>query len=230
MSVRVLADGSAVARAAADVVLDTGQRALAAHGTFRLALPGGRSGTALLDRLAGDPARDELDWPRCTLLFADERAVGPHAAEANYRLVRERLLDPLGDRAPAVRRMRGESADLAAAAREYDAELADAADLVVLGLGEDGHVASLFPGSPLLAERVRRVAVVLDSPKPPARRLTLTPRALVESRAGVLVLALGAGKAAAAAAALAPGADPRRVPGALVREGRWLLDRAAAGG
>ncbi len=226
--VRVLADAAQLARAAAEHVLAAGRHSLDAHGTFRLALPGGRTVAGLLDELVRGPAREVLDWPRCTLLFTDERAVAPHDPEANYRLVRERLLDPLGDRAPAVRRMRGECADLDAAAREYDAELADPADLVVLGVGEDGHVASLFPGSPLLAERVRRVSAVFDSPKPPPRRLTLTPRALVEAREGVLVLASGAGKAAAVAAALAPGADPARVPAALVRGADWLLDPAAA--
>lgn len=226
---RVFADAAGTADAAARIVVGTSIRCIEERGEFRLAVPGGRSVAPLFDRLAREPERSLVDWTRVTLLFADERAVPPDDPESNYRLARTLLLDPLGEPLPRVRRMRGEAADLEAAAREYHAELAVPADLVVLGLGEDGHVASLFPGSPLLEEEFRRAACVLDSPKPPARRLTLTPRALRESREGLLVLATGAGKAAAARAALAGDADFRRVPAALARGGAWLLDAAAAG-
>jgi 6-phosphogluconolactonase len=181
----------------------------------------------MLAALAAAPPGEAPDWSRVTVLFADERALPPGDPESNYRLVREALLDPLGARAPRVVRMAADSADLEGAAREYEAELALPLDLLVLGIGEDGHVASLFPGSALLGERVRRVAAVTDSPKPPARRLTLTPRAIAEAR-GLLVLAAGADKAAAVAAALAAGADPARIPAALARAGEWLVDREAA--
>ncbi len=224
-----MADTGGIAVAAAQVVAAHAARALAARGAFRLAVPGGRSPRGMLAALAAPPHRDELDWSRVTVLFADERALPPGDPESNYRLVRETLLEPLGERAPGVVRMAADGADLESAAREYEAGLVEPLDLLVLGVGEDGHVASLFPGSPLLAERVRRVAVVMDSPRPPARRLTLTPRAIGEARA-LLVLAGGAGKADAVASALAPGADPRRVPAALARAGEWLVDREAAAG
>jgi 6-phosphogluconolactonase len=225
---RVVSDAAALAAAAADAVLAHAARAIAARGAFRVAVPGGRSPRGMLAVLADTPA-DTLDWSRVTVLFADERAVPLRDPESNYRLVEEALLEPLGDRAPRVLRMAADAGDLQAAAREYETELAAPLDLLVLGIGEDGHVASLFPGTPLVLERVRRVAVVTDSPKPPARRLTLTPRAIAEAR-GVLVLASGAGKAVAVAAALAPHADPRRVPAALARAGEWLVDREAAAG
>ncbi len=226
---RVFADAGGVAEAAARIVVEASVRCLEERGEFRLAIPGGRSVAGMLDRLAREPDRSLVDWTRVTLLFADERAVPPDHPDSNYRLARTLLLDALGDPLPRVRRMRGEAADFEAAAREYDAELTVPADLVVLGIGEDGHVASLFPGSPLLADSPRRAACVLDSPKPPPRRLTLTPRALREAREGLLVLATGAGKAGAVRAALAGGADFRRVPAALARDGIWLLDAAAAG-
>jgi 6-phosphogluconolactonase len=226
-ALRVVADAGALALAAADAVVAHAARTLAARGAFRFAVPGGRSPRGMLAALAASPRREALDWSRITVLFADERALPPDDPESNFRLVREALLEPLGAGAPAVERMRAEAADLDAAAREYEPELAEPLDLVVLGIGEDGHVASLFPGSPLLRERERRVAAVTDSPKPPARRLTLTPRALAEARA-VLVLASGAGKAAAVAAALGPDADPQRTPAALVRSGEWIVDREAA--
>ncbi len=226
---RVFADAAGVAEAAARLVVETSLECIEERGEFRLAVPGGRSVAGLFDRLAREPERSRVDWTRVTLLFADERAVPPDHADSNYRLARVALLDPLGDPLPRVRRMRGEAADLEAAAREYDAELAVPADLIVLGLGEDGHVASLFPGSPLLEETKRRAASVTDAAKPPARRLTITPRALREARAGLLVLATGAGKAEAARAALAAETDFRRVPARLARDGAWLLDAAAAG-
>ena len=226
---RVFADAAGVAEAAARIVVEASLECIEERGEFRLAVPGGRSVAGLFDRLAREPERSRVDWTRVTLLFADERAVPPDHPDSNYRLARAALLDPLGDPLPRVRRMRGEAADLEAAAREYDAELAVPADLVVLGLGEDGHVASLFPGSPLLDETVRRAAVVGDSPKPPGRRITLTPRALRDARAGLLVLATGAGKAQAAAAALAGEGDFRRWPARLGRGGLGLLDAAAAG-
>ncbi len=228
---RVFADAAGAADAAARRVVETAARCLEERGEFRLAVPGGRSIAGVFDRLAREPERSQVDWARVTLLFADERAVPPAHDDSNYRLARVALLDPLGDPVPRVRRMRGEAADLEAAAREYDAELVVPADLVVLGLGEDGHVASLFPGSPLLSESARRAAVVEDSPKPPPRRLTLTPRALAEAREGAIVIATGAAKAAAVRAALGdPGGPVSACPARLLRGAAWLLDLAAAGG
>ena len=224
---RVFPDAAALALAAADWVAEAAGRALGERGAFRVAVPGGRTPRGMLAALASPPHRDAIDWSRVTVLLADERALPPDAPESNARLVREALLAPLGARAPRFVRMRGEATDLATAASEYEAELRLPLDLLVLGVGEDGHVASLFPGSPLLQAGERRVAVVENSPKPPARRLTLTPRAIVEARA-VLVLASGAGKAVAVADALATGTDPQRVPAAFVRGATWMLDREAA--
>jgi 6-phosphogluconolactonase len=119
--------------------------------------------------------------------------------------------------------------DLEAAAREYEPWFAEPVDLLLLGIGEDGHTASLFPGSRLIAERARRVGAVFDSPKPPARRLTITPRVLDEARA-VLMLATGADKVGAVTKALAPEGASADCPARLARGGDWLLDRAAAAG
>jgi 6-phosphogluconolactonase len=123
--------------------------------------------------------------------------------------------------------MKGEYPDLTAAAEEYEAHLRAPLDLLLLGIGEDGHVASLFPGAVAVAERERRVLPVLDAPKPPPRRLTLTPRAIAEARE-VLVLATGPGKARAVAAALEGATEPEELPARLVRDRVWLLDREAA--
>ncbi|MEO5987760.1 MAG: 6-phosphogluconolactonase [Candidatus Eisenbacteria bacterium] len=223
----VIPDEAMLFDAAARVVRDVGAKAISDHGDFRVAFPGGRTARALLERLAGEPFRTQIEWGRVMVLFADERAVPPDHAESNYRLVREALLDPLGAEAPLTRRMAADSPDLGQAARDYALELERPLDLVVLGVGEDGHIASLFPGSPLLLASEARVGAVFDSPKPPARRLTLLPRALAEALS-VLVLATGAAKAGAVAAACAEEGDISTCPARLVRSAAWLLDIAAA--
>lgn len=193
---------------------------------FRIGLPGGRSPARLYRLLAGEYA-SQLDPARLEILFADERAVPPDDPDSNYRLVKETLLAGLRIPEAQVHRMRGEADDLEAAAREYETHLTQPLDLLLLGVGEDGHVASLFPGSPLLEERTRRVAVVYDSPKPPPRRLTITPRVMSEAYK-LMVIATGADKAAAVAAALARDGSVVRCPARLAAETFWYLDRDAA--
>jgi 6-phosphogluconolactonase len=227
VDLRVLPDGEALAHAAAAEVAARMLAAVVARGEFRLALPGGRSPRAMLHALVTERVHASLPWDRTTVLFVDERALPEGDAGTNHRLVREALLDPLGRRAPRCVRMRGDADELGRAAAEYERELQHPLDLAVLGVGEDGHVASLFPGSALVADTIRHVAVVRDSPKPPPERLTLTPRALNEARA-LLVLASGDSKAAAVASALAGDGDPFRTPARLARRGVWLVDAAAA--
>ncbi|MBI5168654.1 MAG: 6-phosphogluconolactonase [Candidatus Eisenbacteria bacterium] len=227
--VRVVADAPALAAAAADVFAERAERAIEDRGEFRVALPGGRSVRGMLERLAAPPLADTIEWPRVVVFFADERAVPPSHPDSNHRLVSEALLAPLGPLAPRCERMRGEVADLAAEAHDYAVLLEEPLDLVVLGLGEDGHVASLFPSSPLLGEMDSRVAAVMDSPKPPAQRLTLTPRTLSEARA-LLVLASGSSKAEAVRAGLEERGAVAATPARLARDprGEWLLDAEAA--
>jgi len=149
--------------------------------------------------------------------------VGPDDAESNARLVRETLVAP----GATVHRMQGELG-AATAARVYERELADVVlDLVLLGLGEDGHTASLFPGNPAL-EAGGRVAAVHGSPKPPPDRVTLT-RATIDGARARLLLVTGAGKAAALAGALGP-ATPA-VPASLLRRSGLTVvaDTAALG-
>jgi 6-phosphogluconolactonase len=228
-TVRVFEDEATLAAAAAAAIVAGLSRGLQTLGRASLALSGGRTPGPAYRALAAEPLASRVEWERVRIYFADERAVPPGDRESNYRLAREILIDPLRIPPRNVHRMKGEYADLEAAAIEYEAHLDRLLDVVVLGLGEDGHVASLFPGSPLVGETKRRVAVVTDSPKPPARRLTLTPRALAESRQ-VLVLATGEAKAAAVARALEGDVEAREVPGRLARERDWYLDGAAAAG
>jgi 6-phosphogluconolactonase len=165
---------------AARFILDHARKAIAERGLFRLGLTGGRSPRAIhtaLIELAGD-----LPWKKIQITFGDERCVPPDHEDSNYLVAKETLLDPSGIPAGNVFRMRGEI-DPETAAKEYEAMLhAFAArlgetryvhDLLLLGLGEDGHTASLFPGSPALDETTREVLPVIG-PKPPPQRLSMT--------------------------------------------------------
>ena len=227
--IRIFDSLEALAVAAAERVRSECAEAIRARGGFRLALSGGTSPLPLYRALAAPSQRDAIDWTRVEVLFADERAVPPDDVESNFRGVREALLDPLGFDPARVRRMEADAPDLEAAARSYERWLTTPLDLVILGVGADGHTASLFPYHPALLEAVRRVVAVLDSPKPPPRRLTITPRTLREARVQ-MVIATGDDKANAVTAALERRGTAGQVPARLLRDGDWYLDQAAGRG
>jgi 6-phosphogluconolactonase len=186
--------------AAAGHVRGVAAAAIAARGRFRIALAGGSTPRALYPALVRG-----VDWTRAAVFFGDERAVGPTDPQSNYRMARETLLDPAGVPPADVFRWRGEDPDLDAAARDYESKLtANAAapwlDLALLGLGPDGHTASLFPGTTALAEE-SRLAVAVDVPAQGTRRLTLTYPALCGA-GDVCFLVTGREKASALAAVL----------------------------
>src|SRR2546422_973639 len=174
--VRVYEDAEELARAVAEVVVRAAAESIAAREEFRLGLSGGKTPVRLYTLLASDGYRDKIDWPRVTVLFADERAVSPGHPDSNYRLVRETLLGPAGIPEENVHRMRGEVSGLKAEAHDYEAFLVEPIDLLLLGVGSDGHIASIIPGTAVAEEKIRRVVAVTNSPKPPPSRLTLTRR------------------------------------------------------
>lgn len=179
-----------------------------------------------------------VDVSQCTLWFTDERCVPPEDERSNYRLVRDALLDPLGSAAPVVHRMQGELGPVDAA-EEYEARLRAAGpprfDLVLLGIGPDGHLASMFPDQDSLSERSRLVLGVEQAGfEPFVPRVTLTFPALVNARQ-IVFLATGASKAEPVAAAFGPDAKPDpHVPSSLLppmaKDVKVLLDRDAAAG
>jgi 6-phosphogluconolactonase len=163
----------------------------------------------------------EVEWGRVSILFGDERCVRPSHPESNYRMAREALLDRV---APAtVYRMPAElGPDEGAELYARVVEAVSPLDVVVLGVGEDGHTASLFQGHPAL-QAPGLVVGIHDSPKPPPERVTLTLNALQAAKT-VLILATGEGKADAVARA-----KRGEVPSGMIAGARWLIDRAAAG-
>jgi 6-phosphogluconolactonase len=219
---------AALAEAASRAIASLAAAAIEREGGFRLGLSGGRTPAAVYRTLGAGSLGSTVDWSRATFLFADERDAPPHEPESNYWEVRKQFLEPAGVPPDRIHRMKADQADLEAEARAYEPLLAQPLDLLLLGIGEDGHTASLFPGSPLVRERTRRVAAVFDSPKPPPRRLTVTPRVIAEARA-LMVLATGEAKAEAVARALGETGDEIETPARLARHGMWYLDAAAAG-
>jgi len=143
-------------------------------------------------------------------------------------MARESLLDAVPIPLNQVHRMSAERPDREAAAEEYARRLPERLDLVILGVGEDGHTASLFPGSSALRETARKVVTVMG-PKAPPQRLTVTPPVIAAARAKI-ILVTGSGKAGAVALALEGPDQPLQCPAQLARDGIWIMDRAAASG
>ena len=211
------------------------EEAIGASGRFAVALAGGSTPQATYERLARDYA-DRLDWGRVHVFFGDERTVPPDHEDSNYRMARETLLSRVA--VGSVHRMRGELPP-AEAAESYEEELREffgesdeppSLDLILLGIGEDGHTASLFPETSAL-DVTDRWVVANPVLKLETTRLTLTIPVLNAARA-VNFLVAGEGKAGALKEILEGDADPRAYPAKFVRPESgdlvWMLDRAAA--
>jgi 6-phosphogluconolactonase len=235
--VTVLDGAEEVARAAAERFVELAQSAIGERGRFAVALAGGSTPKRAYELLAGDDYRDRVDWPKVHVFFGDERMVPPDDAESNYRMASEAMLSRLPVPPENVHRING-LGDALANARLYEDELRtffnDAPwpsfDLVLLGMGDDGHTASLFPGTKALGERGSWVAANWVE-KLNAYRVTLTAPA-INSAAHVIFLVTGEKKAAPLAEVLKGERDPQRLPSQLIKplDGslEWLVDEAAA--
>jgi 6-phosphogluconolactonase len=215
----IVVDEKELARSAAVLLAQALKDALASKARVSFATSGGGTPGPIHRVLA----TLDVPWERVDFYFVDERCVPPDSPESNFRLARETLLVPVGAKDSQVFRMEGERSDFDAAARDYEARLPAALDVALIGLGEDGHTASLFPGHPALEEKSRRVLTVVG-PKPPPQRLTLTLPALLATRY-VLGVTQGAGKREALRQMLSGG----NVPAARVTNALWMVDRSAAG-
>ena len=201
------------------------EQAVADRGRASVMLAGGSTPRAVYRHLAQTQG---LPWDKVEIYFGDERAVPPGDPQSNYRMARESLLDAVCIPSSQIHRMPAERHDREAAAEEYARRLPERLDLIILGLGEDGHTASLFPGSSALSERVRKVLAVVG-PQAPLHRLTVTPPVIAAAREKIILVS-GAGKAGAVAQALEGPDQPVQCPAQLARDGIWIMDRAAASG
>jgi 6-phosphogluconolactonase len=216
------------ADAAANRITEIMADTIRLRGHCTLALAGGATPRPVYERMATSPLAARVAWDRVNIYFGDERCVPPQDLQSNYRMAHEVLLQHVPVPNASVHRMEGERADSNAAAQAYEQLLPAELDLLLLGMGEDGHTASLFPRSPALAERTRRV-VVVARPAPSPQRLTITPP-VIEAADTVVVLVAGANKAAMVARALDGSYAPDELPIQHALRGTWLIDYAAARG
>ena len=236
--VRTCADAHDLSERAAAATAATIAAAVTRHGRCSLILSGGHTPRALY-ALLGSTYRDDVPWSRVHVFWGDERYVPSDDSASNYRMARESLLDQVPIPVQNIHPMPTHLSSPEAAAHEYERTLraeagqhGPAFDLMLLGMGEEGHTASLFPGSAALQETTRWV-VAVTVPAAPATRLTLTLPAIAAA-ARIFVLVSGAAKAGALAHVLNPEADPDEYPAAGLRSASglvtWWVDRAAASG
>jgi len=238
--IRIFPDRRALATALASHVAQASEASSIARGRFCVALSGGSLMDMLAPALSKPPLRDRIDWSAWHVFWADERWVPPSSPESNFgvagRLLLSRVPIPEGH-IHAVDN--AQSPDETARAYEanmrkifqVEAGAPPRFDLVLLGLGEDGHTASLFPGHPVLQESRRWVRPVFNAPKPPPVRVTMTLPVINHARS-VVFFAVGSGKANIVAKVLNPKNAKSTLPAQLVKPAqgdlKWFIDKAAA--
>jgi 6-phosphogluconolactonase len=238
--VEILADGEAIARRAAEEFLRTANEAVAQRGAFTVALAGGSTPKALYSLLVTDPAfRDHLPWERMNFFFGDERHVPPDSDQSNFRMANESLFCKAPIQPGQIFRIRAEYPDAEKAALEYEQvlrayfKLADGEyprfDLVLLGMGDEGHTLSLFPGTKAL-HASNRVVVRNWVGKLYTDRVTLTAPAANQANR-VIFMVTRADKAPALKAVLEGPYEPDQLPAQLIQPASgkllWLADQAA---
>jgi 6-phosphogluconolactonase len=233
---QIYRDPDALAQGLADLIITTGRIALGDRGAFSVALSGGNTPRAAYELLAQEPRRNELSWSDVFIYFGDERCVPPTDEQSNYRMAQKAFLDAVRIPPANVHRIQGEI-DPSKAANEYASiirtDLGDPPrlDLVLLGLGPDGHTASLFPGTPPDTDD-GALARAVYAQSQAMWRVTITPMVINAAHA-VAFAVEGADKAAILAAVYEGPRDPTKYPAQIVQPSSgqltWLVDDLAAG-
>jgi len=231
----IKSDTTELINAVAEKLVEYANQCVAERGQFTFSLAGGSTPKALYELLACEPWRSQMPWKNTIILFGDERAVPHDDPRSNYQMAAQALLYKVGILPENIWRLRGEAENLDEAAQEYETrlhELDDVIDLTLLGMGPDGHTASLFPLSPVLTEMQRLCVSTPEAPlEPHVRRLTLTYSAINASRQ-VWILATGEEKAERLQQVLEGEHEPHQLPIQGVHpwdeELVWMLDSAAA--
>jgi 6-phosphogluconolactonase len=240
--VRILTNIDAIAKRAAQDFLQSATQAVSEKGSFTVALSGGSTPKALYSLLATDAAlRPQLPWDKMYMYFGDERSVGPDHPDSNFRMATETMLSKVPIKPEQVFRIKGEYKDTEKAAQEYEQVLRTSFkiaegqfprfDLVFLGIGNEGHTASLFPGTKALHE-TKRLAVRNWVGKLYTNRITLTAPA-INNAARVIFMVTGADKTLALKGVLEGPYEPDQLPAQLIQppNGKlvWLVDTVAGG-
>ena len=238
MNLDIFTSDDALNSEAAKYIVRLANQAIVTRGRFTLALSGGNTPKTAYGLLASEPYRDQIDWSVVDIFWSDERCVSPDDPESNYHMAEQALLSKVPIPAANIHRMPADQPDREAASEAYTREMQrvfgtngiPAFDLIQLGMGPEGHTASLFPHQPSLTVSDRLVMPV-SVPKPPPDRLTFTPPLLNAAR-NILFLVTGAEKAAAIYAVIEGPYEPDEYPAQIVRvpqgEVTWMLDSAAA--
>lgn len=233
-SVSLYPDIDTISREAANYTVQVAREAIAARGLFSFALSGGTTPGKMYALLATEPYRSQIDWSAVHFFWSDERCVPPDDPQSNYALARATLFSKLDLNPEQIHRMPADRPDRDQAAADYAGEIrrilgknVPVFDLIQLGMGPEGHTASLFPHQPALYEQERLVLPV-SVPKPPPDRLTFTPPLLHAART-LLFLVTGAEKAEALHEVLEGPDQPEEYPAQLIaRQAQgdvvWILD------
>ena len=235
--VQILPDLEAISHQAASFFVAISRNSIATKGRFAVALSGGSTPRRLYTLLGSDPYRDKVEWRHVHFFWADERCVPKEDDESNFRLAYEAFLSKITVPASNIHRVKGEE-DPEKGAKDYEDDLRKffgmsglpAFDLMILGMGEDGHTASLFPGSKSLEETIR-LAFPVYMKRPKRDRVTLTLQVLNNS-AQILFLVSGPSKAKIVHDVLGNEGKTERYPAGLINPSNgnivWLIDREAA--
>jgi len=238
MQIAIFPDTNTLSQQAAQYIVRLASEAIVTRGRFTIALSGGSTPKILYGLLGTEPYRDQINWASVEIFWSDERCVPPDSADSNYALAQEVLLSKIPIPANQIHRMPADQPDREAASREYTSEMQrtfgtngiPSFDLLQLGMGPEGHTASLFPHQESLHEQ-QRLVIPVTVPKPPPPRLTFTPPLLNAAR-HVLFLVTGSEKAEAVQAVLEGPDQPEEYPAQIVRppqgEVVWMLDTGAA--
>jgi len=241
--ITVYPDHASLITSAADWIVDLAAKAIAERGRFTLALSGGSTPQPVYARLATKDCRDRIDWPKVQIFFGDERCVPPDNPQSNYHMVRTTLLDQVPVRPGNIHRIRGEDAPEKAAAeytgtlqRQFGGDIAgggpppEGFDLILLGMGDNGHTASLFPGLAAVTETVRWV-MALYVEVAGMWRVTMTP-VIINAARQVAFLVSGTEKAEMLQRVLEGPYQPVVLPSQIIQPAsgklHWLLDASAA--
>ncbi len=238
--IHIFPDAAAIAKRASELFLDAVNSAVAAHGSFSVALAGGSTPKALYALLASEPLRSQLPWDKIKIFFGDERHAGPTDADSNYRMANESMLSKVPLKPEQVHRIKGENPDTEKAAQEYEALLREQFklasgqlprfDLTLIGMGNEGHMLSLFPGTKALHPGGRLVMHNWVG-KLFTDRITCTAP-VANNSALIIFMVAGADKAPALKAVLEGPYEPEQLPSQLANptNGKlvWLLDTTAS--
>jgi len=238
MHIAIYDDKHTLSQHAAEYIMRIAQEAIDLHGHFTIALTGGTTPGEVYSLIGSEPFRSQLDWQLVDIFWGDERCVPHNSTESNFYLAQEVLLDKIAIPKSQIHPMPADQLDREAASQAYSIEMQNtfdtngipSFDLIHLGMGPEGHTASLFPHQVSLHEK-HRLVMPVSVPKPPPDRLTFTPPLLNAAR-NVLFLVTGSEKADALHAVLKGEYQPDEYPAQIVRpingEVVWMLDKAVA--